>query len=153
MRRSTASSPGTNWVTPYLSVDSQVLFTQVTLLPSNWTTWRVCRQAGESITHKGQWGASHGLEVRRPQSCWASIYTPYEWCMAGWSLVWCGEKEGVSDSSHRSKWALIKGATITLTSASCFQWVPPGVEEMAFAKWRGLGVCVWVCVCSVMGVS
>lgn len=81
----------------------------------------------------------------------SSLCTPYEWCMAGWSSVQCRERGRVSDSSHRSKWALIKGATITLTSASSFQWVPPGVEEMALAGWKGLGahvhVCVYVSVC------
>lgn len=90
MRRS--SNPAPIWVTPYSSA-GQTPFTQMTVLPGNWTPCYVCRQAGENITHKGHWGASLGLEVRWPQSCWASLYTPYEWCMAGWILVWCGGKE------------------------------------------------------------
>lgn len=94
MRRSAASGPGTTWVVPYLSVDGQILFTRMTLLPSNWTPCHVRRQPGENITHKGHRGASLGLEVRRPQSCWASLYTPYEWCMTGWSLVRCTESKG-----------------------------------------------------------
>ncbi len=145
MRRSTASNPSPTWVSPYLSFDGQLLFTPMTHLPSNWAPCHVCRQAGENITQKEHWGASLGLEVRWPESCWASLYTPYEWCMAGWRVARCGERERVRDSSHRSKWALIKGATITLTSASSFQWVPPGAEEMALAGWKGLDVCVCVC--------
>lgn len=118
----------------------------MTLLPGNWTPYHICRQAVENITHKGHWGASLGLEVSWPQNCWASPYTPYEWCMSGWSLVQRGEGKGVSDSSHRSKWALIKGTAITLTSASFFQWMPPGVEETASAGWKGLEVHVCLCV-------
>lgn len=98
MRRLTVWNPGPTWVGPYLSFDGQILCTVITLLPSNWTPCHVCRQAGENITHKGHWGASLGLEVRWPKSCWISLYSPYEWCMAGGSLVQCGERERVRES-------------------------------------------------------
>lgn len=99
------------------------------------------RQAAEVITCSERWGSSLSLEVRQPQSCWASLYTPYEWCMAGWSLVLCADSEGVNNRSHRSTWELIKGTIITLTSASPF-WCPQ--------KWRkqpSLNEKVLMCVC------